>query len=229
MSISLCTVFRSAFGGFQGFESVPPGGPTHTVGQGCHPRHSPAASWQPSRALLPNQSPCYKATEPGLVPADPWQNWSLPQLMAASADHQLCFPSADSGPCLPPVDGTPRAPVPGLSTRLGAGDLGRLWWTFEDEGRTQERGCTVGTPGGAGLGLGRASLFSFISQRNKKACAKRTSPLGFKRDGSVQKAFQAQAGDKGVVRESYLPWGRHGTHHEAFQYQARHCGFHFSP
>lgn len=87
----------------------------------------------------------------------------------------------------------------------------------------------MGTPGGAGLGLGRASLFSFISQRNKKACAKWTSLLGFKRDGSVQKALQAQAGDKGVVRESDLPWGRRGTHHEALQYQARHCGFHFSP
>ena len=78
----------------------------------------------------------------------------------------------------------------------------------------------------AGSGL---ALFSFISQSNKKACAKRTSLLGFRRDGSVQKAFQAQAGDKGVVRETYLPCSRYGTHHEALQYQARDCGFHFSP
>ena len=75
----------------------------------------------------------------------------------------------------------------------------------------------------------QASLFSFISQSNKKACAKRTSLLGSRRDGSVQKAFQAQAGDKGVVRETYLPCSRYGTHHEVLQYQARDCGSHFSP
>ena len=63
-------------------------------------------------------------------------------------------------------------------------------------------------------------FFSFISQRNKKACAKRTSLLGFKRDRSVQKAVQAQAGDKGVVRD--LPaLGQAWNPSRGASYQAR--------